>query len=88
MLQLDWNEVGRCLLILPAYTNISPFPPPPPLIFTGKYLLVRDPTKPQMRIYALPGGEAALTAAVNGGGDDEDEGSDEGSDGVDVERDE
>jgi hypothetical protein len=41
-----------------------------------------------MRIYALPGGEAALTAAVNGGGDDEDEGSDEGSYGVDVERDE
>lgn len=40
-----------------------------------------------MRIYALPGGEAALAAAVNGGGgEDEDEGSD-GS-GVDVERDE
>lgn len=40
--------------------------------FTGKYLLVRDPNKAQLRLYALPAG-GAVAAEESEGDVDEDE---------------
>lgn len=41
---------------------------PPTLPKTGKYLLVRDPNKPQLRLYAIPAAEELHYAGEAGAG--------------------
>ena len=45
----------------PAFRPLPPAPRPPPC--AGKYLMVKDPNKPQLRIYAIPT-EAAIDTQV------------------------
>lgn len=72
------------LPILPPPTHLSLLPsppthPPPTTYHTGKYLLVRDPNKPQLTLYRIPAEDAAhyageggeQAAAGEGEGDDE-----------------
>lgn len=42
----------------------------PPCALPGKYLLVRDPNKPQLRLYAVPAAEELHYAGEAGAGAD------------------
>jgi len=40
------------------------------ILFTGKYLLVRDPNKAQLRLYSVPAEEAEILEEEDEGGND------------------
>ena len=57
------------MMVMAAWQNRLSFPP----FFIGKYLLVRDPNKAQLRLYALPAGVTEAAAESEGEIDDDED---------------